>query len=477
MPTIPVGSGLATQVVVKDETTYGVAPSLTSGVDSFEIQSETLELRKTAVQGEGLAAGHVYRRTKRRVLTNYDVAGDIKMEVPTRNLGFFLRYMIGDFAEVPTQIASSGIYKTVLQPKTGMFGHSFTLQKGVPAVDATVLPFTEVGLKIVGWEVSVATGGIAQMTLTMDGRNELAGAGNGDPLNGSIPPLATFLTAQTGRGLEMFHFRQATLFSGGTPTLSPIAPPAAPGLSNATSGGTVAAGTYTVKVTYTGAYGETIASAQAQTTTTTGASTITITSPASVGGATGWYAYVSQVGQTSPLTRQQVAGSPTAIGTNLTLTAPPTSTGLPAPTVDTTGIVSLTGSTALANVKDVKIAQTMTFDTSRMFIGNNGFKGEQIEQGYRNPTGNATIEWQSSQAIYNAYSADTTTSLELTFTGPTVNGQTYLLDFILPSIKFDGESPKVAGQQVVTQATPFTVLDDEATVPIQVIYQSEDVTV
>lgn len=474
MATIPVGSGLATQVVVKDETTYGVAPSLTSGVDSFEILSETLELKKTAVQGEGLAAGHVYRRTKRRVLTNYDVSGDIKMEVPTRNLGFFLRYMIGDFAEVPTALGG-GIYKTVFQPKSSMTGHSFTLQKGVPAVDATVEPFTEVGLKITGWDLSVATGAIAQMTLTMDGRNELGGAGNSDPLNGSIPPLASFLTAQTGRGLEMFHFRQATLFSGGTPTYTPIAAPSAPTLSTNAAGGTILAGTYTVKVTYTAAYGETIASVSTQQVTTGSTSTLTITSPASVGGATGWYAYVSQAGG-NVLTRQQVAGSPTAIGTNLVLTAPPTSTGLVAPAVDTTGIVSLTGSTPLANVKDAKIAQTMAYDVSRMFIGNNGFKAEQIEQGYRAPTGTATIEWQSNESIYNAYSADTTTSLELTFTGPTVGGQTYLLDLILPNIKFDGESPKVAGQQVVTQAVPFTVLDDETTVPIQVIYQSEDST-
>lgn len=106
--------------------------------------------------------------------------------------------------------------------------------------------------------------------------------------------------------------------------------PAQPTVTQQTTGGTVAAGTYKVEVSYVNASGESVASAQQTVTTTTGTSTITIDSPPATGGgageATGWYAYVSQDGG-STLTRQQAAGSPTAIGTNLTLTAPPTNTG------------------------------------------------------------------------------------------------------------------------------------------------------
>jgi Phage tail tube protein len=361
MTTIPTGSGLSTQVVVKDEVTYGVAPSLTSGVDSFEVNSDTLELKKTTVQGLGLAAGHVYPRTKRRVLTNYDVSGSLPLDLPTRNLGFFLRYMLGDFTETPTQIGSSGIYKAVFQPKSTQFGHSFTLQKGVPAVDATVEPFTYVGCKVTQWEMSVATGQLASLNLTLDARNELAGAGNGDPLNASVPALATWAPVTTGLGMSVFHFREATLLSGGTPTL-------------------------------------------------------------------------------------------------------------------TSGVVSLTGATALGSVKDCTIQGGYSYDNERIFLGANGFKAEPIENGYRAITGSFTIEWLSSEAIYNAFAADTTTSLQLTFTGPTVSTSNYLLDIIIPNIKLDGESPKVPGPSVVTQAASFTGLDDEATTPIQITYQSEDIT-
>lgn len=113
---------------------------------------------------------------------------------------------------------------------------------------------------------------------------------------------------------------------------APVTPPPAPAPTTATTGGTVAAGVYQVLVTYVNASGESLASAAGQVTTTGTTSTITVPSPPAATGITGWYAYVSQAGGTAASAkRQQAAGSPTAIGTPLTLTAPPISTGSPLP--------------------------------------------------------------------------------------------------------------------------------------------------
>jgi hypothetical protein len=114
-----------------------------------------------------------------------------------------------------------------------------------------------------------------------------------------------------------------------------LASPSAPTSATATTGGTVLAGTYTMVNTYVNANGETLASVTHTQVTTGSTSTLTVNSPGALSGATGWYTYVSQVGGTT-LTRQQAAGSPTLIGTNLTLTAPPTSTGANPPTLNTT---------------------------------------------------------------------------------------------------------------------------------------------
>jgi len=365
-----VGSGIATQIVATAESTFGVAPSLT-GARSYEIKNETLELKKTTVQGQGLHAGGFYDRARRRVLTNYDVTGGLTLDLPTRLMAFWAQYMVGSFGQAlatPTQVGVTPIYKSVHQGAGGaqalgtMQGHSFCLQKGVPAIDGTVEPFTYVGCKITDWELSVATGGLAQLILNIDARNELGGAGNSDPLNGVVPPLATFGTPTSGLGESVFHFRQATLYAGGTPA-------------------------------YAG------------------------------------------------------------------------------------GIASLTGTTALGNVKDADIKHAFAMDTSRYFLGTQGFKGEQLENGFRQMSGSFTIEWLSTEAMYNAFAADTTTSLELTFVGSTVSTSNYLFDVIIPNIKLDGESPKVPGPAVITQACTFTGLDDEATVPIQITYQSEDTAI
>ena len=115
--------------------------------------------------------------------------------------------------------------------------------------------------------------------------------------------------------------------------------PAAPGFTKADSGGTVLTGVYGAEVTYVSASGETVASAAASVTTAADTSTLTVASPAANAGATGWYAYLTQVGG-STYTRQQTAGSPTDIGTDLTLTAPPTDTGAEPPTVSGVTLVA-----------------------------------------------------------------------------------------------------------------------------------------
>lgn len=112
-----------------------------------------------------------------------------------------------------------------------------------------------------------------------------------------------------------------------------LGPPAAPTVGTAATGGTILAGTYQVEITYVTAAGETLASPSTTQVTAGTTSTITITSPGAASGATGWYAYVTQAGG-SVYTRQQ-AGAATAIATNLTLTAPPTSTGANQPAVNT----------------------------------------------------------------------------------------------------------------------------------------------
>jgi hypothetical protein len=361
-----VGSGLASQLVALNEVTYGVAPTLTTP-RTYEYKTESLKMKKTPVQGQGLhgAAGTLplYDRTLRRIIATYEAAGEITMDVPGNQLGFWLQHMVGSYGQTlatPTQISTTGVYKQVHQPGS-LQGFSFCVQKGVPATNGTVEPFTYVGNKVDSWTLTAEVNQIAQLQLTLDARNELAGAGNSDPLNGSVPSLAT--PAYTS-AMQLFHFREATLFTGGTPTL-------------------------------------------------------------------------------------------------------------------TSGVVSLAGETAATNVKKISVTHSVALDKERFFIGSAGFKAEQLENGFRKIGGSFDIEFLSTEAMYNAYSADTTSSLQLTFTGPiigTSGTNTMLLDVIVPNIKLEGEPPAIGGPGVVVQSVPFTGLDDQTTSQIQFTYQSTDAT-
>ena len=394
-----VGSGISSQIMYSLESSdgvnsgvWGVFPA-TAGVIGvwrpLEFKSETLALKKTTVQGQGLHAGGLFDRTSRRVLTNYDAGGAITVDLPNRNLNSLLQMMTGSINSsatglapgnvlyLPIQLGVTGAYQSYHSPgSTG--GVSLAIQKGVPTADAAgstvVEPFSYVGCKISDWEISVQTGAIVQFMMTIDARNELAGTGNGDPLNTAVPALQTF--TETGvQGtvttpgftdpLSVFHFRQATLNTGGVPTLS-------------------------------------------------------------------------------------------------------------------TGKLTVPGAAAAANIKSCSFKETHALDTNRYFIGSNGFKAEQIENGFRKLTGSFEAEFLSSETYYNAFAADTTLSLQLTFVGGTAgtsgtNADTLTVTF--PNVKLDGESPTIGGPGVVTEKVSFTGLDDNATVPYQITYISSDSSV
>lgn len=157
--------------------------------------------------------------------------------------------------------------------------------------------------------------------------------------------LGTMYVPYTGQPVNYGQDAPAGGGTAGQPTFqsdtlvllaAALGPPSTPAPTNIATTGTVLAGTYGVKVTYVNANGESVASAMGTTTTTGSASVITVPSPSAKTSATGWYAYVTQAGG-STFTRQQAAGSPTAIGTSLVLSAPPTSSGVQPPASDTTG--------------------------------------------------------------------------------------------------------------------------------------------
>lgn len=197
------------------ESTYGVAPSL-SGAKFTACKSDSVELKKVTVQGKGLFSGKMYPQAARRQIAGWSCGGQIPLDLPARGLQQWLFPMFGSYGQTAsalTEDMATLAYKAVHAPGP-LETNSFCWQKGVPAVDTgTIEPVTYVGGKISEWEISMAKDEIAQLNITTVFRNELAGAGNSDPLNGSVPSLQAYSAPAAG---GVFTFLEGTLYTGGT---------------------------------------------------------------------------------------------------------------------------------------------------------------------------------------------------------------------------------------------------------------------
>ena len=166
-----------------------------------------------------------------------------------------------------------------------------------------------------------------------------AGAANGQIYSGGQVAVAPYPTNLTEQYLDIFNL---LLLPGATNiaivilnnlgvTMPPIAVPAAPVLS-AVAGGTLAATTYYVKITYTNAIGETLPSPEASLAVVAD-DVLSVASPAATSGATGWNVFVGTATGTETLQNS----SPIAIGTAWTEPTTGLVAGSALPTANTSG--------------------------------------------------------------------------------------------------------------------------------------------
>lgn len=148
-------------------------------------------------------------------------------------------------------------------------------------------------------------------------------------------------------------------------------------------------------------------------------------------------------------------------------------------TVSTTGgSASVTGGTQIGTVKSCQIKGSNGMDTTRFFLGANGTKGEPLANAFRAITGSIDVEFENLTDVYDAFAADTKTSLQLTFVGPTIAaGYTSEVQILIPAVFFDTGSPTVDGPAVLHSQANFTALDDGSNPPVQILVQSLDATV
>ncbi len=174
MPTY--ASGLSGQVGAVAESTYGTPVTVTH---FYEFLSETLTYNPGWLDGQGLKAGQAYNRASRTVVSQKAVSGDLTMEhtsgeaanAVADSMGFWWKLALGSALTTPSLVLGTA-YKQV-HTNGSKAGQFITCQVGRPQISGvTVQPFTYTGVKVTDWEFSCNDNQIAQLKVTVDGRDE-----------------------------------------------------------------------------------------------------------------------------------------------------------------------------------------------------------------------------------------------------------------------------------------------------------------
>jgi len=137
------------------------------------------------------------------------------------------------------------------------------------------------------------------------------------------------------------------------------------------------------------------------------------------------------------------------------------------------GALTVNG-TSVANVKDFTVTVANTLKGDRYNLGSAGTKAEQVINGFRKISGKLTAEF-SDTTLLNAFLADSTTALVLTFTGATIaNGAKETLSITIPAAKFNADTPNVPGAGVIDLSMTFEGYDDGSNQPLTIVYQTAD---
>lgn len=196
-------SGMLTTLTVADQGSFGTAVAATRG---FEIVSESIQGSYDRIESASLRAATRVQRSDRFAVNPKGAAGTISLEGMTKNLGFWLKYMMGTVAAGALTDATYTYTGTV----GDLTGKAFTaqVQRANVGGAGALIPFTYEDGKVASWTIANSVDGVLGIDLDVDFGKETIGAGAG---------AYAGQTAVYPSGLELLTFVGGTVTIGGTP--------------------------------------------------------------------------------------------------------------------------------------------------------------------------------------------------------------------------------------------------------------------
>jgi hypothetical protein len=186
------GSGIAAQVMLKKESTYGtrVVPTV-----AYEFESEGGVRNQKYLESRMLRAGRFFQSGTRRVLTTRDAGVTLSGEVTNKDFGSIVDLGHGNTVTPAQQAATTAYLQT--HNWTNDPTKSATIQVGKPDTGGTVRPFDYTGSMLTGLSLSCAVDDWLKFSATFDAQDE--------------DTAQTLATASYSTALEGFHFQQCVV--------------------------------------------------------------------------------------------------------------------------------------------------------------------------------------------------------------------------------------------------------------------------
>jgi hypothetical protein len=140
------------------------------------------------------------------------------------------------------------------------------------------------------------------------------------------------------------------------------------------------------------------------------------------------------------------------------------------------GKTSISGGTTLTGVKGATVKIENPLSTERYYAGSSGIKSEQVVNGYRTCEIELEMDFIERTTLYDLYSANTTTAIQLTWALPTaITGSHYpTLEFTVATAKVTKAEVNVDGADILPQKVTLMALFDGTNNPYQIRTISTD---
>lgn len=157
------GSGIASQVGFKAESTYGTGVT----VDRFvPCSAAPFTLDQPRIEDDGIRAGRLLLEEDDFYLGNKRVSGTINTRMYDRDVALLFQHALGGVSH-----SGSGPYTHTITP-ADLTGKGLTVQLGVPLVGGTVHPMTYTGCKVKALEIACVQGELATLAVELVGQDE-----------------------------------------------------------------------------------------------------------------------------------------------------------------------------------------------------------------------------------------------------------------------------------------------------------------